>query len=207
MKALTTFFSALLLSFFTLCAPAFAQQTPDALVKSVTEEVLTIVRSDKDIQSGNTQKAITLVEQKVLPHFNFMHMTALALGRDWSKATPEQQKKLSGEFQTLLVRTYSNALTAYKHQTINYKPLKMADNQTDVLVRTEVRQPGSNPVQLDYRLEKSGNEWKVYDVIVGGISLVTNYRDTFAQEVRNGGIDGLIQSLAAKNKQLAAGQG
>jgi len=196
--------SAFLLSLFILCAPAFAQQGPDELVRSVTEEVMNIVRSDKDIQSGNTQKTITLIEQKILPHFNFTHMTALALGRDWAKASPEQQKKLSAEFQTLLVNTYSNALAAYRNQTINYKPFRMAASQTDALVRTEVRQPGGNPVQLDYRLEKEGNAWKVYDVIVGGISLVTNYRDTFAQEVRNGGVDGLIRSLSAKNKQIAA---
>ncbi|MCL2829447.1 MAG: ABC transporter substrate-binding protein [Betaproteobacteria bacterium] len=198
--------SAFLLSLLMLCAPAFAQQGPDELVKNVTEEVLSIVRSDKDIQSGNAQKTNALIEQKVLPHFDFMHMTALALGRDWAKASPEQQKKLSSEFQALLVNTYSNALSTYKHQTINYKPFRMAANQTDALVRTEIRQPGGAPVQLDYRLEKQGNSWKVYDVIVGGISLVTNYRDTFAQEVRNAGIDGLIQSLAAKNKQIAAGR-
>ena len=182
-----------------------ADEAPDVLVKRVTEEVLTIVRTDKDIQSGNSKKAIELVETKVLPHFNFLRMTSLAVGKDWNKASPEQKKRLAKEFETLLVRTYSNALTAYKSQTIVYKPLKMQPGDTDVLVRTEIRQPGQQAVQLDYGVEKQDNgAWKVYDVVVAGISLVTNYRETFAQEVRNGGIDGLITTLADKNKQVDA---
>lgn len=195
---------SLLAGVFLLCGNAFSDdEAPDALVKRVTDEVLTIVRADKDIQSGNSKKAIELVEAKVLPHFNFNRMTALAVGKDWSKATPEQKKRLAKEFETLLVRTYSNALTAYKSQTIVYKPLKAQPGDTDVLVRTEIRQPGQQAVQLDYGVEKQDNNgWKVYDVIVAGISLVTNYRENFAQEVRNGGIDGLIASISAKNKQI-----
>ena len=186
---------------------AFAQDnSPDALIKQVTEEVLSIVRQDKDIQSGNTKKAIDLVEAKVLPHFNFQRMTALAMGRDWNKASPEQKKRLSDEFRTLLVRTYSNALTGYRDQTIRYKPSKMQSGDTDVLVKTEIVQPGSKPVQLDYSLEMQSDGWKVYDVIVAGISLVTNYRDTFNQEVRSNGIDGLVQMLSTKNKQLEPGK-
>jgi phospholipid transport system substrate-binding protein len=181
---------------------AQAQETPDVLIKQVTEDVLEIVRNDKDIQSGNTQKAIDLVDKKVLPHFDFLHMTALALGKDWRKATPQQQQQLTAEFKTLLVRTYSNALTGYKNQKVVYKPFKMNAGETDVLVRTEVLQPGSKAVQLDYSLEKKESAWKVYDVTVAGISLVTNYRDQFAQEVRNGGVDGLIATVAAKNKSL-----
>jgi phospholipid transport system substrate-binding protein len=181
-----------------------AQEAPDALIMQVTEDVLEIVRKDKDIQNGNTQKAIELVDKKVLPHFNFPHMTALALGKDWRKATPQQQQQLTAEFRTLLVRTYSNALTGYKNQKMVYKPFKMNAGETDVLVRTEVLQPGSKPVQLDYSLEKLENGWKVYDMTVAGISLVTNYRDQFAQEVRNGGIDGLIATVASKNKSLEA---
>lgn len=197
--------------FFALCLVCLisfavsAQEAPDALVKRVTEEVLEIVSQDKDIQNGSTQKVIDLVDQKVLPHFNFRHMTALALGKDWRKATPEQQQQLTAEFKTLLVRTYSNALTNYKNEKVVFKPLKMNSGDTEVLLRTEVHQPGAKPVQLDYSLEKLDGGWKVFDVIVAGISLVTNYRDQFAQEVRNGGIDGLIQSIAAKNKSLQGG--
>jgi len=191
------------LIFATLvAATAQAQEMPDVLIKQVTEDVLEIVRNDKDIQSGNTQKAIDLVDKKVLPHFDFLHMTALALGKDWRKATPQQQQQLTAEFKTLLVRTYSNALTGYKNQKVVYKPFKMNAGETDVLVRTEVLQPGSKAVQLDYSLEKKESGWKVYDVTVAGISLVTNYRDQFAQEVRNGGVDGLIATVAAKNKSL-----
>ena len=197
---------SLLAGMFILAGNVFAaDEAPDALVKRVTDEVLTIVRSDKDIQSGNSKKAIELVEAKVLPHFNFMRMTSLAVGKDWAKASPDQKKRLAKEFETLLVRTYSNALTAYRSQTIVYKPLKMQPADTDVVVRTEIRQPGQQAVQLDYAVEKQDSgAWKVYDVVVAGISLVTNCRESFAQEVRNGGIDGLITSLSDKNKQVDA---
>lgn len=198
---------SLLFSLFVIATPALAQEMgPDALVKLVTDDVLTVVRQDKDIQNGSTKKAIALVETKVLPHFNFQHMTALAMGRDWNKATPEQKQRLSEEFKTLLVRTYSNSLTSYKNQTVVYKPTKLQGGETDVIVKTEIVQPGNKPVQLDYALEKLGATWKVYDVIVAGISLVTNYRDTFTQEVRANGIDGLILMLVNKNKQLEAGK-
>lgn len=196
-----------LLSFFLaafVASSVIAQEAPDALIQQVTEDVLDIIRKDKDIQNGNTHKAIELVDKKVLPHFNFQHMTALAVGKDWRKATPQQQQQLTAEFKTLLVRTYSNALTSYKNQKVVYKPFKMNPGEADVLVRTEVVQPGSKPVQLDYSLEKLEAGWKVYDVVVAGISLVTNYRDQFGQEVRNGGMDGLIASVAAKNKSLEA---
>ena len=185
----------------------WAQEAPDALVKQVTDEVLEIVSKDKDIQNGNTKKALELVDAKVIPHFNFKHMTALAVGKDWRKATPQQQEQLTAEFKTLLVRTYSNALTAYKNQKVVYKPYKANASDADALVRTEIVQPGAKPVQLDYSLEKLENGWKVYDVSVGGISLVTNYRDQFGQEVRNSGIDGLIKMIATKNKSLESGSG
>ncbi|MDO8932106.1 MAG: ABC transporter substrate-binding protein [Rhodocyclaceae bacterium] len=184
-----------------LAAGVGAQEmAPDALVKNVTEEVLDIVRKDKDIQSGNHKKAIDLVEAKVLPHFNFVRMTQLALARNWREATPAQQKTLTDEFHTLLVRTYSKALTEYKNQTISYKPLKMQPADTDVKVHTDIKQPGGKPIELDYYLDKQGAAWKVYDIEVGGISLILNYRESFATEVRQGGIDGLIKSLQAKNK-------
>ncbi|MDP2811411.1 MAG: ABC transporter substrate-binding protein [Rhodocyclaceae bacterium] len=175
------------------------ESAPDVLVRSVTEEVLEIVRKDKDIQSGNTKKAIELVDAKVLPHFNFARMTALAMGKEWRQANPAQRQSLTDEFRTLLVRTYSKALTVYKKQTVDYRPLKMQPADTDVRVRTEIKQPGGKPIQLDYFLEKNAG-WKVYDIEVAGISLVTNYRDSFAQEISAGGIDGLIKSLQAKNK-------
>lgn len=203
MKWLFSFILGSLLSI----SSAFAQEdSPDTLIKKVTEEVLTIVRQDKDIQNGNTRKAIELVEVKVLPHFNFQRMTALAMGKEWNKANAEQKKRLSEEFKTLLVRTYSNALTSYRDQTIRYKPTKMPGGDADVVVKTEILQPGSKPIQLDYSLEKQPGGWKVYDVIVAGVSLVTNYRDTFTQEVRANGIDGLIQMLSTKNKQLESGK-
>lgn len=184
-----------------LATSVHAQEVaPDALIKSITEEVLDIVRKDKDIQSGNTKKAIDLVETKVLPYFNFTHMTQLALARDWRQAAPAQQKTLTDEFRLLLVRTYSKALTEYKNQSVDYRPLKMRPSDTDVKVRTEVKQPGGKPIQLDYYLEKQDKGWKVYDIEVGGISLILNYRDTFAAEIGKGGIDGLIKSLQAKNK-------
>ena len=188
-----------------LSLPVFAQETPDALVRRVTDEVLEIVRKDKEIQNGNARKVVDLVEAKVLPNFNFPHMTALAVGKEWRRATPQQQERLTQEFKTLLVRTYSNALTSYKNQKIVYKPFKMNPGDGEVLVRTEVIQPGSKPVQIDYNLEKADTGWKVFDVVVAGISLVTNYRDQFAQEVRSGGIDGLIAAIAAKNKSLQGG--
>lgn len=198
---------ALVVGLFLSCSSVFAQEvTPDALIKKVTEDVLTIVRQDKDIQNGNTKKAIDLVETKVLPHFDFQRMTALAMGKDWNKATPEQKKRLSEEFKTLLVRTYSNALTGYRDQMVRYKPSKMQSGDTEVLVRTEVLKPGNKPIALDYALEKQADGWKVFDVIVAGVSLVTNYRDTFSQEVRANGIDGLIKMLVTKNNQMDPGK-
>jgi phospholipid transport system substrate-binding protein len=184
---------------------AWAQEiAPDALVKTVTNDVLDIVRQDKDIQSGNTRKAIELVDAKVLPHFNFQRMTALAVGKDWRQANPAQQKALTDEFRTLLVRTYSKALTEYRNQTIEFKPLKMQPADTDVTVRTQVVQAGAKPIQIDYSLEKNDKAWKVYDISVAGVSLVTNYRGSFAEEVSANGIDGLLKSLRTKNQGTQA---
>ncbi|AUM00761.1 hypothetical protein B4966_11715 [Rhodocyclaceae bacterium] len=176
---------------------------PDQLVRSVTDEVLGIVRQDPDIQHGNADKVITLVEEKVLPHFDFRRMTMLAVGRDWRDASPAQQTRLTDAFRTLLVRTYSNALTQYRDQTIAFLPLRAAPTDTTVQVRTEVRQPGAQPIAIDYVLERTDAGWKVFDVIVAGVSLVTNYRGTFSQEVRRSGIDGLIATLERRNNELA----
>jgi phospholipid transport system substrate-binding protein len=189
--------------------PATAQdaQAPDVLVKNVTQDVIAIVKQDKDIQSGNTKKTIVLVEQKVLPHFNFTRMTALAMGINWRKATPDQQQLLIDQFRTLLVRTYSTALTSYRNQTIDFKPLRAQGADTEVMVRSEVRQSGAEAVTIDYSMEKTPTGWKVYDVVVGGVSLVTTYRDTFANEIRNAGVDGLIKTLSDKNRQLETKNG
>jgi phospholipid transport system substrate-binding protein len=192
-----------------LIAPAaLAQDTaPDTLVKGVTQEVIGVIKQDKDIQAGNQRKTIALVEEKVLPHFNFARMTALAMGPNWRKATPEQQQALIEQFRTLLVRTYSTALSSYRNQVIDFKPLRVQAAADDVIVRSEVKQPGGEPVSIDYSMEKTSGGWKVYDVVVGGVSLVTTYRDTFTNEVRNNGVDGLIKALADKNRQLQTKSG
>ncbi|MBL8484642.1 MAG: ABC transporter substrate-binding protein [Rhodocyclaceae bacterium] len=180
-------------------APA-QQPAPDELVRSVGNEVLAIVQKDPDLAAGNKKKVLQLVESRVLPHFNFARMTALAVGREWRKATPEQQKQLTEEFRALLVRTYSNAFTSYRNQTMDVKPLNVGAADGDVTVRTSIREAGRQPIAIDYSLEKTDAGWKVYDVVVAGVSLVTNYRETFAAEIRNNGIDGLIKSLATRNK-------
>jgi len=193
------------LCFLLALLPALAQaQTtaPDVLVKTITDEVTAMIKKDKDIQAGDTKKAAELIESKIVPHFNFTRMARLAMGRNWRSATPEQQKELASEFKTLLVRTYSTALTNYREQRIDYKPLRAKADDNEVTVKSDVKQSGSSqPVTIDYEMEKTDNGWKIYDVKVGGVSLVTTYRDTFASEVRDHGIDGLIKSLAAKNRE------
>ena len=174
---------------------------PDVLVKSISEEVIAIIKQDKEIQAGNPKKIADLVETKILPHFDFVRMTRIAMARNWRLASPEQQKELTKEFRTLLVRTYSTALTSYRDQVIEFKPLRARPDDTEVTVRSEVRQPGAQPVSIDYEMEKTPDSWKVYDVTIGGVSLVTTYRETFAAEVREHGVDGLIKSLVSKNSQ------
>jgi len=174
---------------------------PDALVKSVSEDVLNIIRSDKDIQSGDQQKVTRLVQEKILPHFDFMRMTALAVGAPWRKATAEQRSELATQFEALLVRTYSAGLGSYRNQTINYLPTRGNPSDTEVVVRSQVQQSGGQPVNIDYRMEKTPQGWKVFDLIIGGVSLVTTYRDSFGQVVRQSGIDGLIKQLQSKNQQ------
>ncbi len=178
---------------------ASAQEAPDALVKRVSQEALQIIRTDPQVQAGDQARIRELIEAKLAPHFDVDRMTALAMGRSYRQATPEQKKRLAEEFKTLLIRTYSNALNQYRDQSLDYKPLRGDPNATDVTVRTEVLRPGQQPVQIDYSMEKTPSGWKAYDLIVGGVSLVTNYRDEFAQQVQAGGIDGLIRTLAAKN--------
>jgi phospholipid transport system substrate-binding protein len=191
------FRTLLLLAFAPL---AFAQEAPDALVKRIAEETLATIRSDKDLQAGNPAKVKSLIESKLVPHFDTARMTALAMGRNWRAATPEQQKELVEQFKTLLIRTYSNALTNYRDNTMSYKPLRGNPGDNEVVVRTEVTRPGQAPVQIDYSMEKTPEGWKAYDVIVAGVSLVTNYRDEFNDTVRSSGVDGLIKALQAKNQ-------
>jgi len=187
-----------------LCVAAFAsiagaQEAPDALVKRVSQDVLQTIKGDPKIQAGDQARIREVMESKLAPNFDFERMTALAMGRNWRQATPEQQKRLTQEFKTLLVRTYSGALAQYRDQTIDYKPLRADPNASDVIVRTEVVRQGQQPVQIDYGMEKKDGQWKAYDVVVGGVSLVTNYRDEFNEQVRAGGIDGLLKTLAQKN--------
>jgi phospholipid transport system substrate-binding protein len=195
MKKFVMFIAGLLFA-----AGAIAQEAPDALIKRVASDVVATLKSDKDLQAGNKQKLHALVEGKIATNFDFMRMTALAMGRNWSKATPEQQTQLAQEFKTLLIRTYSGALANYQNHVMEFKPLKMQPSDTDVLVRTTVTAPGGQPIPIDYNLEKKSDGWRAYDVTVGGVSLVTNYREEFNNAIRDAGVDGLIKSLQTKNK-------
>jgi phospholipid transport system substrate-binding protein len=179
---------------------AYAQEAPDALVKRIAEETLATIRADKELQAGNPAKVKELIESKLVPHFDTARMTALAMGRNWRSASPEQQKELVEQFKTLLIRTYSNALTNYRDNTMSYKPLRANPGDNEVVVRTEVTRPGQAPVQIDYSMEKTPEGWKSYDVVVAGVSLVTNYRDEFNDTVRSSGVDGLIKVLQTKNR-------
>jgi len=189
-------------TFFLVSAHAQEAMPPDILVKNVTTEVVELIAKDKEIRSGNRAKLIEVIDAKVLPHFNFASMTALAMGQSWNKATPEQKKRLVREFRTLLVRTYASALAAYSEQRFDFRPLRARPTDTDVTVNVRVIQSGAQPVPIDYSMEKTAAGWKVYDVVVGGVSLVVNYRTEFANVVRNSGIDGLIRDLQAKNRTL-----
>ena len=189
-----------------LAAPAVlaqAAKAPEALIKEVSGDVLDAVKADKAM-TGDVKKVIALVDQKVMPHVNFQRMTSSAVGRYWRQATPDQQKRLQDEFKILLVRTYSGALSQVsQEQTIELKPMRASASDAEVVVRTEIRGKG-DPIQLDYRLEKAGASWKIYDVNVLGVWLVENYRNSFAQEIGANGIDGLIGKLAERNKIAGA---
>ena len=179
-------------------------QAPDALIKQVSTDVLETIKADKSIKSGDVNKVMGLVDTKVMPHVNFQRMTSSAVGRYWRQATPDQQKRLQEEFKVLLVRTYAGALAQVQDQTVTLKPMRGGAEDSEVVVRTEVRGKG-DPIQLDYRLEKSPAGWKIYDVNVLGIWLVENYRNSFAQEIGANGIDGLIAKMAERNKSNASG--
>lgn len=196
----------LLIALSMLCfsISAFAIEAPDELVKRTAEDVLATVKSDADIQAGDQEKIFALAEEKILPNFNFDKVSRLVLGKNWTKATPEQKTAFQNEFRTLLIRTYATALSKYKNQTIEYKPLRMAEGASSASVKTSILQPGGQPIAVDYSLEKQANTWKVYDIVIEGVSLVTNYRGQFAQEIRQNGLDSLIKKLGDKNKAAAA---
>lgn len=186
-------------------ASALAQeQAPDALMKRVSEEVIAEIRKDKDIRAGDAAKIAALVEAKIVPHFDFRRITQIAMGAHWRRANPEQQERVTHEFKTLLVRTYSGALAGYRNQVIEFKPLRAAAADTEVTVRSQVRQPGAEPIAIEYDLAKNSQEWKVFDVRIAGMSLVASYRSAFAEEVRNRGVDGLIALLSQKNGAVAS---
>ena len=196
-------FLAWLLPAFLFLLPAAARAEnpgPDELVKEVTEEVLNILRKDKDIQSGNTQRATELIEKKVAPHFDFQRMTRLAVGRAWQQADDKQREALVREFHTLLVRTYANSLTAYRDQSVTFRPSGKKSGD-EVVVRSQINKPGAQPIPLEYSLANNNGDWKVFDVAVANISLVSNYRSSFASEVEKGGIDGLLKTLQEKNRK------
>ena len=184
--------------------PANAQEAPDAMVKRVAQDVIATIKADPLVQAGNEARIREVIEAKLVPNFDFPRMTALAMGKNWRAASPEQQKRLADEFKTLLVRTYSGALTKYRDEAIDYKPLRMSPGDTDVTVRTLVMKSGGQPIQIDYSLTKVADGWKVFDVVIGGVSLVTNYRDEFNEQMKNGGVDGLIKTLSDRNKGVAA---
>jgi phospholipid transport system substrate-binding protein len=199
MKQLIAAFGLLLAS-----SLAFAGEGPDELVKRTADDVLAVVKSDKDIQAGNQDKIFKLAEEKILPNFNFEKVSRLVLGKNWTKATPEQQAAFQNEFKTLLLRTYATALSKYKNQVIEYKPLRLPEGSNSATVKTSIVQQGGQPIAVDYALEKKADDWKVYDIVIEGVSLVTNYRSQFAQEIRQNGLDSLIKKLAEKNGASAA---
>ena len=196
------FLASLMVAFMPFAA--LAQEGPDALVKRVTDELVTIIKADKELQSGNQRRVVELAEAKVLPHFDFARMTRLAVGRNWAQANDAQKEALVKEFRTLLVRTYSTSLSAYRNQTIEVKPTKMQPQDKEATVRTAVIQQGGPPIPIDYAMEKADSGWKVYDVIIDGVSLVTTYRGSFNDQIQKGGIDGLVKTLADRNRSPEA---
>src|SRR5688572_24844790 len=198
------------LRFFILClffsSPGMAQELgPEELVKKITAEVLEAVKSDQQLAAGDRQKAVKLAEEKILPHVDFEEATRLAVGRGWSQATPEQKKKLVSEFRNMLVRTYSNAISAYEGQTMKVLPSRVKPGESDATVRNQFIRPGGKPVLIDYSMRKTDKGWKVYDIVVEGVSLVLTYRSEFDAIVKQEGIDALIKRLAAKNAPAAVG--
>ena len=202
---LRTFFMLLaLVSGFNSSQALAADTPPDVLARSTTQEVLAILKQDQEIKSGNMNKVYQLVEAKILPNFDFNRMTQLAVGKYWPRATAQQKQALVTQFRNLLVRTYSSSLTAFTNQTVEFRPLSMKPDDTDVTVHSEIRQPGGQPIPIDYSMYKTSFGWKVYDVSIDGVSLVTNYRSSFSSTIRQNGIDGLIKTLASQSAHVPA---
>jgi phospholipid transport system substrate-binding protein len=199
-------YRAIAVALATLVLPlaVLAQEAPDAMVRRTTDEILAIIKADKDLQSGNNRKIVELAEQKVLPHFDFTRMTRLAVGRSWAQATDAQKEALTKEFRTLLVRTYSTSLGQFRDQKIDVKPLKVGAEDKEVTVRTAVIQQGGPPIPIDYSMEKTEKGWMVYDVVIDGASLVTTYRGSFNDQIQKGGVDGLVKTLQDRNKSPEA---
>jgi phospholipid transport system substrate-binding protein len=183
-----------------VASAANAELAPDVLVKQTADDVLNIIKNDKEIQAGNQQKIYALAEEKILPNFDFDRVSRMVLGKSWRAATPEQQASFQKEFRSLLLRTYSVALGKYRDQTIEYKPMRAEPDAKNVTVKTQILQNGGQPISVDYSLVKGANGWKVYDIVIESVSLVTNYRSQFSQEIRQNGIDSLNKKLAEKNK-------
>jgi phospholipid transport system substrate-binding protein len=202
MKRIIALLFGVLLSATALGASA-DMPGPDVLIRSTVDDVLKIVKQDKDIQAGNQQKILALVDAKVLPHFDFERMTRLAVGRGWRNATPEQRQQLVSQFRTLLVRTYTSAFTRYLNQTVEIQPLRMQPGDDEVTVKTQIVKPGEQPIAVDYEMEKTADGWKAFDLTVEGASLVTTYRGTFNEQIQQSGIDGLIKTLTEKNESLS----
>ena len=192
---------------FAPVAAAAPDTAPDVMVRKSIEEVLGLIKADKELQAGNQKKLLELIEEKVLPHFDFTRMTRLAVGRNWAQASEAQKESLTREFRTMLVRTYSTSLSQYRNQTIDVKPAKVAPGDNETVVKTLINQPGGQPIPIDYSMEKSDKGWRVYDVVVDGVSLVTTYRSSFNDQIQKGGIDGLVKTLADRNKGGGASAG
>lgn len=203
MKKISQFLVALCLG-MSLLSGAQAQEAPDVLIKRLSTEIIDAAKTDKDIQSGNRQRINDLVEAKVLPHINFERMTSLAVSKSWRTATPDQQKQLVTEFRTLLIHTYSGAITQIRDQRVEFKPFRSAPDDTEVEVKSLVIQTRGEPLQLSYRLEKTASGWKIFDINVLGAWLVETYKGSFSAEVSKNGVDGLIKTLTEKNKKLAS---
>jgi phospholipid transport system substrate-binding protein len=203
MKLIKQLIAVATVAMATSAFAAPASEAPDALVKRISNDVIDTAKADKDIQAGNQKKVMDLVESKILPYVDFQRMTSLAAGRHWREATPEQQKQLSAEFRTLLIFTYSGALSQIKNETVEFKPLRADPADNEVEVRSSVNVPRGEPVTLNYRLEKTAAGWKIFDINVLGAWLVETYKGTFATEIGKSGIDGLIKALAERNKKLA----
>ena len=197
---------SILFTLLVVCAGSASaqQEAPDVLVKRVSGEILELAKTDKQIQAGNQQRIMEVVQAKVIPHVNFQRMTAMAAGRFWREATPEQQAALTTEFRSLLIYTYSGAISQVRNQVLEFKPMRAGADDDEVEVRSMVIQPRGEPIQLNYRLEKTASGWKIYDVNILGAWLVETYKGTFAAEINKGGMDGLIRALAERNKRLAA---